>query len=210
MATGDSARYLLGGTMKLFAVLMWSVLNSATAAALALDPNPVEFDSLGIGAISITRIQSGIPSGGVLLNGSTSSQDMTVLFSVSLESEPLDGDFASILIYAGVDILGVTRHQPTGAGWIPGDGIDIASASVAAGSHGESWQFVLSEALKRGTNTDVIFASFDAINPEDFVVFGIPAKFDDLSPTLVISEPRTESMLACVLSCLAFSSRFRR
>jgi hypothetical protein len=117
-------------------ILLSALLRCASPAARALSiaPNPVPFDSgVSSGSYTLVDVAVGLPSGGVVLDGSVGASDTTLVLRMDLATGA--GALGACL---GVTLGAAPSDPPlpvTGAGWIPGALVDASFATISAGEY---------------------------------------------------------------------------
>jgi hypothetical protein len=180
----------------------------APAAALSAVPEVLRFVGHGGGEITIVGIVEGLPPGGILLSGDFDSPDWSVLFFVTRDASA-SGDPDSLTqftVTSGPDLFASPRNAPTAAGWIPGLGVDLASANLTSPP---GWRLQLSEPLRPGEQSDLAFASFARLPVGDLLVFSVPECEGHICQALVVTatlvpEPATAASIALGLAVLAY------
>lgn len=185
----------------IFAAFLVMLGVAPASQALLLSPNPVPFSASGItGTITFLGNISGIPGGGVQLNGTTTTGHITMLFQVSVTSGLLEilGVSAMTLPFTGVAY--------TGDGWVPGGGVNIAAATGTSTSRQFNFATAsLTDGVAAGQTSDVFWVSYATLSPTgqgmSFMVD--PGTGGNFNVTAnIIPEPETVALLTFGLLAL--------
>lgn len=130
------------------------------AQALGITPDPLNWDLSGQGAITtllgtvdFLGMVTGVPTGGVVLDGAVGAGDITLVFQLSLDAS---SEFELPEVHA---LFGGTAVA-TGSGWIPGPDADVEATSIVG-------QFTNPNGLEPGETFDPVFISFSTLSPGD-------------------------------------------
>lgn len=184
-------------------VLLAALGFAAPASALSVLPDPLEFDLvLGgtenlTGRIDFLGMTTGLPTGGMVLDGAVGAGDTTLIFSLEIDESGAGPVFSTNFRFLS------GNPTVTGVGTIPGMGIDVVSGSlgglveydppgVGDGEASDAW-FISATGLGAGEQI-----------PFEFVV--IP-----LGSVTTVPEPGTGLLLMLVgLGLLATRGAARR
>jgi hypothetical protein len=204
-----ASRRLLG----LAAGTLLGLLGPASAArGLAITPNPFEvvpneFDA-SHASIELVAVVSGVPTGGTVLNGSVDPTDITLV----LRADILDDTTSNLLVF-GIRAIGSPTWIPfSGAGWVPGSGVDITSALGGAlvGTVAFSPQGGL---VSGGQSYDLVFLSYDGPLAADGtleIVAGVQLVPQAVGTATLVPEPASAVLLGFGTALLGGLGRRRR
>lgn len=181
---------------------------AAPARALSVTPATAFFDlPVGVdvgsvkGSVDFVGMVTGVPSGGVVVSGSTAATDVTFVFTITLDSDSL----ALILTQVGRETSGSASPVFSAIGEIPGAGSDISP--IAFGADGGEWMW--DQGLGQGQTTDPFFLSFSSIAVGDQFRMRM-TQGADLAIFTVVPEPGMLGLFAVSLVALAWQGRLRR
>jgi hypothetical protein len=189
-------------TLRTIASAIVAAVALATAANASLTPNPI--DAVQSGNVTarfwLVGTTSGLPAGGLLLDGSIAPSDTTLLFQMEyLAAAPLA--FSQMGIFRDATLF-------SGVGTVPGAGVDWTMAAVTTG--GAFAAFAQSAALAQSAITDVLFvssASFDVGETLHFAYSGPGGTVGGSGDAQWVPEPDTFALLAVGLALLARARR---
>jgi hypothetical protein len=113
------------------------------------------------GTLRFVDAVTGLPTGGVRLDGTVSPGDTTFIFQVTLHPES-----------RALTTVGVQGGDVTAAGWIPGSLPDAVGFSGAARAFNDV-QIVLDGPLGPGRTSDLFFVSFSALAPGSVLAYWV-------------------------------------
>lgn len=140
-----------------------ALLLPGAASALSVVPDPLAFNisvpGQGniVGTVDFLGAQTGVPAGGVVLDGAPQPTDVTLVFTISL-----DPSSSPTLPLLSLDVTpfhtpSATTYLPTGDGTIAGAGVDVTSSGIIGG-------FSLASGVGPGQTSDPFFIS---LSPSD-------------------------------------------
>jgi len=185
---------------------------AAPATALEITPAELPFAGHGGGSVIVLGLVMGAPAGATTLAGTVDPLAPTVLFRVErgLEIGLRENSLAEVLVDA--------NSAPVAAGWLPGSGVDAASASVGSL---DSWRIQFDPFVAPGDQSDVLFASFESLDVGDPLWFSVPVCSEPdprsggngifcaarLLPAVVTPEPSTGLLVLLGLCALGAAMR---
>lgn len=180
-----------------------ALMAATHAGAASIGPNPVELfqGSNLVARITLVSVESGVPSGGVLLQGAPLAGDETLV----LEVEYVAGNVTPG-VFVSMQRGSLVPWSATG--WIPG-----ADADWTGGlGLGADTAALLSTTLGAGATADRIFVSTSPLVPDEVLRFQFNG--DHGSPfaiafATVVPEPATLTLVGAALAVLAGRRRPR-
>jgi hypothetical protein len=184
----------------ILAALPFCIASIANAGSIV--PNPVTIAnsaSVPLAQVTLVGTSTGVPAGGVVLDGSAAPTDLTLLLTLEYVG-PGSPTFTQIGLFA--DPLW------SSVGWIPGADVDWTTAAHTPGSVA----FAQSAAITTGAVTDVLFITVPSIDAGKALLFGFTngsgsASGGGQATVTWVPEPGTLALLTGGLVLLARARR---
>jgi len=172
------------------------------AGALSVTPDPAVFnipvgggDAIK-GSIDFVGMVTGVPTGGIVLAGSTAATDVTFVFTITLDADALPDSLFSTNV--GQEPFGAGSPVFSAIGTIPGTGPDIVDAFVDA--DGATWLY--DPLPLPGETADPFFLSFSSIAVGD--QFRMEEVVLTLGTFTVVPEPGMMGLFALGVGALGW------
>jgi hypothetical protein len=186
-------------------LLLALVLTTPAAQALTITPNPLVFlagvqPAIVSGNAELVDVTVGVPSGGVVLEGTVAPTASTLVFRVRLDSSSAQTGPVGLFLAWSLPLS--LFADALGGGWIPGAGKDVVS--VLRTRTMESLHFVFADGgLTGGEEGDLFFASFSELAVGQAVGLVVrPALSGAAAETFtaeVVPEPSVRSLALAAL-----------